>query len=546
MSQGVQLRQEAPKTGASEVATLETVSREAEVSDGLTYSGRDRAAEFVNAIGGPVAVTAQDNQRVLRKIDLVILPIILGIYFLQSLDKTALSYAAVFGIIKDAHLVGDQYSWLGAIVYLAQLVMQPAVAYFLVKLPIGKFTGVMVLCWGAVLCLMAAAKDFGGLMATRFFLGAFEASIAPAFVAIVQMWYRRSEQTNRNAAWYSMLGVVNMLGSLLSYGLAHIQSSILRPYQIIFLFCGALTVVFSIFIFLVLSDSPIEAKFLKSDHDKLVAIERLRMNQMGISSRQWKWEHVWEAFADVKTYLWFCMITAIAIPSGGISTFGPLIVESFGFDSFTTILFNIPFGAVQFVATLGSAYLATLWKVKSALLIALCLPPIAGCVMLLVVEHDKAHRGILLAGYYIISVYPAISPLIYSWSAQNTAGDTKRKVTTGILFVGQSVGNVVGPHLYQPSEAPKYTRGLTSNLALFVVLIALVCVGILVIWILNAKHARMRVSMGKAEKVVDLSMKAQKDARNKGEVLNESEGAVGDKAFEDITDLENEDFIYLY
>ncbi|KAI9675458.1 MAG: hypothetical protein M1822_008936 [Bathelium mastoideum] len=485
MSQGVQLRQEAPKTGASEVATLETVSREAEVSDGLTYSGRDRAAEFVNAIGGPVAVTAQDNQRVLRKIDLVILPIILGIYFLQSLDKTALSYAAVFGIIKDAHLVGDQYSWLGAIVYLAQLVMQPAVAYFLVKLPIGKFTGVMVLCWGAVLCLMAAAKDFGGLMATRFFLGAFEASIAPAFVAIVQM-------------------------------------------------C------------LVLSDSPIEAKFLKSDHDKLVAIERLRMNQMGISSRQWKWEHVWEAFADVKTYLWFCMITAIAIPSGGISTFGPLIVESFGFDSFTTILFNIPFGAVQFVATLGSAYLATLWKVKSALLIALCLPPIAGCVMLLVVEHDKAHRGILLAGYYIISVYPAISPLIYSWSAQNTAGDTKRKVTTGILFVGQSVGNVVGPHLYQPSEAPKYTRGLTSNLALFVVLIALVCVGILVIWILNAKHARMRVSMGKAEKVVDLSMKAQKDARNKGEVLNESEGAVGDKAFEDITDLENEDFIYLY
>jgi hypothetical protein len=34
---------------------------------------------------------------------------------------------------------------------------------------------------------------------------------APTFVAITQMWWRRSEQTNRVAAWYSMLGVVNMV-----------------------------------------------------------------------------------------------------------------------------------------------------------------------------------------------------------------------------------------------------------------------------------------------------------------------------------------------
>ena len=46
------------------------------------------------------------------------------------------------------------------------------------------------------------------------------------------MWYRRSEQTNRVAAWYSMVGIVNMLGSLLAYGLAHIESHTLRPYQV--------------------------------------------------------------------------------------------------------------------------------------------------------------------------------------------------------------------------------------------------------------------------------------------------------------------------
>lgn len=35
--------------------------------------------------------------------------------------------------------------------------------------------------------------------------------IAPTFIAVVQMWYRRKEQTTRNASWYAMLGVVNMV-----------------------------------------------------------------------------------------------------------------------------------------------------------------------------------------------------------------------------------------------------------------------------------------------------------------------------------------------
>jgi len=161
-----------------------------------------------------------------------------------------------------------------------------------------------------------------------------------------------------------MLGVVNILGSLLTYGLGHITTEKLHSYQIIFLFCGLLTACFSIVVFLFLPDSPMQARFLKGD-DKLIAIERLRMNQQGISSREWKWDHVREAFLDPKTWCWFSLLTAISIPSGGISTFGPLIIKAFGFSSFQTILFNMPFGACQIVATIGGAWLATRYKVST-------------------------------------------------------------------------------------------------------------------------------------------------------------------------------------
>ncbi|KAL2105122.1 hypothetical protein VUR80DRAFT_8946 [Thermomyces stellatus] len=139
--------------------------------------GRDKAAQLLKQAPHPITVTPASNARVLRKIDLRLLPLLLVVYCLQSLDKTTLSYTSVFGLIEDTGLVGDQFSWLGSVVYLAQLVFQPLVAYSLVRFPIGKFSATMVFCWGAVLCGMTAARDFGGLMASRLLLGAFEASV---------------------------------------------------------------------------------------------------------------------------------------------------------------------------------------------------------------------------------------------------------------------------------------------------------------------------------------------------------------------------------
>lgn len=174
-SDGIRPHQE-PQTAKSEAYHVPQVDHASTMED-VQVVGRDKAAQFLKQADHPVVVTPADNARVLRKIDWRILPIMLFVYCLQSLDKTTLSYASVFGLIEDTNLVGEEFSWLGSIVYLAQLVFQPLVAYSLVKFPVGKFSATMVFCWGAVLCGMTAAKDFGGLMASRLLLGAFEASV---------------------------------------------------------------------------------------------------------------------------------------------------------------------------------------------------------------------------------------------------------------------------------------------------------------------------------------------------------------------------------
>ena len=61
----------------------------------------DKAAQFLEKNPeGRVTVTPEEDKRVLRKIDMVILPIMLMVYFLQGLDKATLAYASVFGLLS--------------------------------------------------------------------------------------------------------------------------------------------------------------------------------------------------------------------------------------------------------------------------------------------------------------------------------------------------------------------------------------------------------------------------------------------------------------
>lgn len=64
---------------------------------------------------GPV--DPEKSKKVLRKIDMYILPFLCITYALQFIDKTSLGYSSVYGIIDDNNLQGQDYSWATSIFY---------------------------------------------------------------------------------------------------------------------------------------------------------------------------------------------------------------------------------------------------------------------------------------------------------------------------------------------------------------------------------------------------------------------------------------------
>jgi MFS family permease len=106
------------------------------------------------------------------------------VYWLQQLDKSSVSYAAVFDLQKETNLVGSQYSWLTSVVYIAQLVFQPLSSYALIAFPVKYWVMFNMISWSIVTAATAAATNFTGLVICRILLGAFEATILPSFVLI--------------------------------------------------------------------------------------------------------------------------------------------------------------------------------------------------------------------------------------------------------------------------------------------------------------------------------------------------------------------------
>lgn len=99
------------QTRVPAVETADNIEPVRVVQQSPKHAG-EKAAQFL-AQHGEVVFDYEEERRVLKRIDARILPLILGAYFFQQLDKSALSYSSIFGITTDAHLQGTEYSWLG-------------------------------------------------------------------------------------------------------------------------------------------------------------------------------------------------------------------------------------------------------------------------------------------------------------------------------------------------------------------------------------------------------------------------------------------------
>ncbi|KAL2788215.1 major facilitator superfamily domain-containing protein [Aspergillus keveii] len=432
--------------------------------------------------------SAEAEKKLIRKVDLMLLPIMLFAYMMAFLDKQALNYTSLMGLREDLGLVGSQYSWSSSIFYFGYLFFSPIASMLLVKFPLGKYLAMNFIIWSVVLACHAATTNFTGIMITRFFLGVTEASISPGFSLITSLWYRSSEQPLRHGIWFCGNSLSLIFGNLIAVGIWQIESGI-KAWQWLFIIFGLVTFLWGILMLFRLPDSPANATFL-TEEERAIALHRLASNKAGFKSNKINRDQIIEAFVDPKTYLLGIYILAANIPNGGFTTFSGLILKGFGYSTFHTLLLGIPGGFVVFLLVLSSLHINTPSHLNSARVLSTNKPPMNSVVGSALVYSTSANASRYI-GLILMGAYSAALPVIMAMISSNVGGFTKRSTVNAIFFVMYCVGNVIGPQLFFESEAPRYQSGLQAVLICLVVVVVDCIALLLYLRRENAKRDRL-------------------------------------------------------
>ncbi|OTA76648.1 hypothetical protein M434DRAFT_383362 [Hypoxylon sp. CO27-5] len=469
----------------------------------------------------------EEAHQVLRRIDSHILPLLMGTYLLQYLDKATVNFASVFGLREGANLHGQDYSWSLSIFYFGYLIAQWPAGYLLQRLPVGKFIGSSALVWGMLTIVTPACKNFAGLAVNRFLLGCSEAVVNPGFVLVLSMWWRQDEQPMRLTTYYSMNGIAGICGGLLGY-IGHITSG-LAPWMYIFLIFGSITLAWATMFLIFMPDLPSTARFL-NDRQKIVAVERVAMNKQGVKNHHFKTYQMWQCLRDPKTWILFVMSIASQIPNAAQSSFTSIVLETFGFDVLETQYLQIPGNVVQFCSLLLSGWISSHFPNMrcTVMLIGnlLCVGSAAALVGLPVGSDGTENRWGRLVALWLCSFSSVGFSLSLTVVSSNVAGYTKKQLTGAFLFVGYCIGNIIGPQTFIDSEAPFYTSAYIAILISYCVKTIMVIVLYLYMWAVNKKRDREATTYGSR-----LSAEQEKEAIEQG--------------MQDVTELDNKGFRYV-
>ncbi|RDW61824.1 uncharacterized protein DSM5745_10496 [Aspergillus mulundensis] len=460
----------------------------------------DEAAQFLAHNAGFEPLSTEEEKKMIRKMDWILLPMLFMTATLGAVDKVAISTAAIYGLEDDLHL--------------AIVGMWPS-TYLVHRLPSAKYLSACSLGWSVLALLIPVSRNWSGLMALRFFMGCLEAIIVPSISLIIAGFYTKIEQPPRNALVFAAAS--SIINGFLSWAVGHIPSSApLAIWQYLFLITGSVSTLWSIVAFVFLPDSPMNAFFL-TEREKYHSVQRLSENKTGISNRQWKWDQALEAIIDPKTWILFFFNIAINIPNGGLTTFSGIIINNLGFSAVNTSLLNMPTGVMSTLSAFVFSWIAAKWSNRRCLvtMLASCVPAIGAII---VYTLPRSNIGGQMVGIYLLYTYFGPYVVGISMAQANTAGSTKKTVQYSILYIGYAVGNLIGPQTFRANQAPAYTGGFVSMLVCYCVCVVLMAG----YWTIAAILNRRRVD---------------------GVEPSETEGEL-EEAFSDKTDFQQRGFKY--
>ncbi|PYH89534.1 putative MFS transporter [Aspergillus ellipticus CBS 707.79] len=394
-------------------------------------------------------LTTTTERRLMAKIDWHIVPCLCVLYLLAFLDRVNISNAAVLGLQKDLNIVsGTKYNTALTIFFVPYVIFEIPSNILLKKLKPHVWLSMCMFMFGLVMICQGLVSNWGGLMATRWFLGFY----------LLGMWYKRSEAQKRFTFFFSSTTLAGAFGGLLASGLGKMDG--VRGYggwRWVFIIEGVITCVVSFIWYFVIPGFPEDVKWLNDEERAYIRAKLAKDVGTAGHDVPMNWRDVLAVFKD----------------------------------SIQTQLYSIPPWAAAFAFAMLIATLSDLARHRFAFTLIPMLVAMAGFGILLNV-HGEAHRHVQYGALFMVTCgsYSAM-PVIVCWFAMNLGGHHRRSVGTAWQIGFGNIGGIIATYSFLAKDAPLYRNGYIISLS-FLCFSAACCIAYFVaVWTENKRRDRV-------------------------------------------------------
>lgn len=412
---------------------------------------------FVHSEAGKV-----EEKRLLRKLDITIMPLTALLYLSAYLDRGNLGNARLQGL--QATVLGNSstnYSIVLSAFYITYVLFSIPGTLMAKKWLPSTSIALGALIWSLAATGMAGSRNLAGVVVCRLFIGLGEALFGQAVALHYSLWYKKNEISKRLALFIGAGVLAGAFGGLIAYGVSHIKGSI-ATWRILFLIEGLPSVLLAIAIFFFLPSRPDKSHFLNEEQR---AFWHTRLNGDGLAERHngIDWSGVKRALTDPKAWIVSVMYSAMNLTLGSVSGFLPTIIKGLGYTNADAQLFTVPPYAVAFVTMYLLSSASDRTRKRGPFVATVFILSLVGWIILLTV-HKNLHARYLGFILIVIGGYCAI-PLIMSWVANNTGSESQRATYLGMLnSIGQCL-SILASFSFPDKEGPRFVKGITLNIA---------------------------------------------------------------------------------
>ncbi|KAF4548442.1 MFS-type transporter-like protein 77 [Elsinoe fawcettii] len=401
--------------------------------------------------------------KLLRKVDVAIVPIVALLYLFCFIDRVNIGNARIAGLERDLKLRGYDFNVLLSVYFISYALCEIPSNLLCKLIGPGWYLPGLTIGFGIITLCNAFVKTFEQAIAVRFLLGIFEAGMLPGIAYYLSRWYKRDELAFRLALYIVTAPLAGAFGGLLASGILRLPPiGAINSWRLIFLIEGLITTGLGLVALVLLTDRPDTARWLTAAEKSLLT-SRLAAERHTAVLDKFSSRRAWTGITSPITITTASIFFLNNLPVQGISTFSPTIVRTI-FPTSSIInqqLLTVPPYVLGALGVLIIPYLS--WRYdRRVIFLILCAPLLViGFAMFLATRDARVRYAAI---FFMTSTAFCYGALVNAHVSANVVSDSARSAAIGTVVMMGSLGGLVSMWSFLPFDAPDYRIGNGLNL----------------------------------------------------------------------------------